>query len=204
MFPLGMVVFPFQRVALCVFEPRYHRLLEDIDASGRLGTCLISRGSDVGGHDERSSVGTAIEVVATKALGNGKTLVMVEGHQAIDIVEWMNDDPYPRARVRHRPCHSVDVDTTLLRSTVSAVRALRALQSEIHPDQCLEYDFALEPDIRAQIWQLCSLTSMSTLDQFMVLQKADPNERLRLVLEICCERYGDYQRMLLADQQMVD
>ena len=37
---------------------------------------------------------------------------------------------------------------------------------------------------------------MSTLDQFSVLSKSDPNERLRLVLEICCERYGDFERML--------
>jgi hypothetical protein len=38
---------------------------------------------------------------------------------------------------------------------------------------------------------------MSTLDQFKVLSLSNPNDRLRLVAEICCERYGDYQRMLM-------
>jgi hypothetical protein len=40
---------------------------------------------------------------------------------------------------------------------------------------------------------------MSTLDQFKVLSLGDPNDRLRLLAEICCERYGDYQRMLAID-----
>jgi hypothetical protein len=29
------------------------------------------------------------------------------------------------------------------------------------------------------------------------LSLSNPNDRLRLVAEICCERYGDYQRMLM-------
>jgi len=41
--------------------------------------------------------------------------------------------------------------------------------------------------------------AMSTLDQFKVLSLSDPNDRLRLVAEICCERYGDYQRMVAID-----
>jgi hypothetical protein len=43
------------------------------------------------------------------------------------------------------------------------------------------------------------MTPMSTLDQFKVLSLSDPNERLRLVAEICCERYGDYERMVAID-----
>jgi hypothetical protein len=43
------------------------------------------------------------------------------------------------------------------------------------------------------------MTPMSTLDQFKVLSLSDPNDRLRLVAEICCERYGDYQRMVAID-----
>jgi len=49
MFPLGMVIFPHQIVGLCVFEPRYHQMLSDIETQQRFGTCLIARGSDVGG-----------------------------------------------------------------------------------------------------------------------------------------------------------
>jgi hypothetical protein len=43
------------------------------------------------------------------------------------------------------------------------------------------------------------MTPMSMLDQFKVLSLGDPSDRLRLLAEICCERYGDYQRMLAID-----
>jgi hypothetical protein len=47
------------------------------------------------------------------------------------------------------------------------------------------------------------MTPMALLDQFKVISLSDPNERLRLLVEICCERYGDYQRMLeLGDQRL--
>ena len=44
------------------------------------------------------------------------------------------------------------------------------------------------------------MTPMSSLDQFKVLSLSNPNDRLHLVAEICCERYGDYQRMLADDK----
>jgi hypothetical protein len=74
------------------------------------------------------------------------------------------------------------------------------LQSEIFADQCLQRDCAMDADARVRSWQLCALTPMSILDQFKVLSLSNPNDRLRLVTEICGERYGDYQRMLAIDE----
>jgi Lon protease-like protein len=200
MFPLGMVVFPHQTVALCVFEPRYHQLLFDVDTERRFGTCLIEQGSEVGGYDERTSVGTLVEILGSHRLSNGQTLIVVEGMECFEVDEWLDDEPYPRAQVGQRCCDDVPIDATLLKSTESAVRALRALQSEIFADQCLQRDCAMDSDIRVRSWQLCALTPMSVLDQFKVLSLSNPNDRLRLVAEICCERYGDYQRMLAIDE----
>jgi Lon protease-like protein len=79
MFPLGMVIFPHQVVGLCVFESRYHQMLSDIESQQRFGTCLIARGSDVGGFDERTSVGTLMQILGSQVLPNGQTVVMAEG-----------------------------------------------------------------------------------------------------------------------------
>src|ERR1700733_4312413 len=152
MFPLGMVVFPHQTVGLCVFEPRYHRLLADVESEHRFGTCLIERGSDVGGGDER----------------------------------WLVDDPYPRAVVGQRCCDDVPIEAALLKSTESAVRALRALQSEVFADECLQRNCAMDDDPGVRSWQLCALTPMALLDQFKVISLSNPNDRLRLLAEICC------------------
>lgn len=196
MFPLGMVVFPFQTLGLCVFEERYHRLVADVERERLFGTCLISRGSEVGGHDERTSVGTVLEILGTQRLSDGQVLLMVEGRECVEVTEWLKDSPYPRALVRERCCDTVAIEHDLLRSTTSAVKALRALQSEVFADECLQRNVDLDDEPWVRSWQLCSLTPMSTLDQFKVLSLSNPNDRLRLVAEICCERYGDYQRML--------
>jgi Lon protease-like protein len=200
MFPLGMVLFPHQTVGLCVFEPRYHQLLADVESERRFGTCLIEQGSEVGGYDERTSVGTLVEILGSHRLSNGQTLIVVEGLECFEINEWLVDEPYPRARVGQRCCDDVAIDPALLKSTESSVRALRALQSEIFADQCLQRNCAMDSDIRVRSWQLCALTPMSVLDQFKVLSLSNPNERLHLLGEICCERYGDFQRMLAVDE----
>ncbi len=199
MFPLGMVVFPHQVVGLCVFESRYHHMLNDIETTQRFGTCLIARGAEVGGHDERMMVGTVMQILGAQSLPNGQTLLMAEGVECFEVRRWQSDAPYPRAVVSERCCDDVAIAPGLLRSTESAVRALRALQSELFADECLRTNCDMDADPWVRSWQLCSLTPMSTLDQFKVLGLSDPNARLRLIAEICCERYGDYQRMLALD-----
>jgi Lon protease-like protein len=199
MFPLGMVVFPHQVVGLCVFEPRYRAMLRDAQEDQRFGTCLIARGSEVGGDDERTSVGTLMQIVASQPLPDGQTLLMVEGIECFQVNRWLEDAPYPRAEVQERCCDEIRIEPDLLRTTESAVNALRALQSEVFADQCLQVNCEMDNDPWIRSWQLCSMTPMSTLDQFKVLSLGDPNDRLRLVAEVCCERYGDYQRMLAND-----
>jgi Lon protease-like protein len=199
MFPLGMVIFPHQVVGLCVFEARYHQMLNDVETEQRFGTCLIARGSEVGGFDERTSVGTLMQILGAQALPNGQTVIMAAGVECFEVSSWLDDDPYPRAFVTDRCCDEDVVMTDLLKSTESAVRAIRALQSELFADECLQWNCEMDADPWIRSWQLCSMTPMSTLDQFKVLSMSDPNDRLRLVAEICCERYGDYQRMVAID-----
>jgi len=199
MFPLGMVVFPHQVVGLCVFELRYQKMLIDILEEPIFGTCLIERGSEVGGGDQRTSVGTEMRILGSQRLVDGQTLLMVEGMDCFEVTTWLSDTPYPRAMITERCCDDVEVEAALLKSTESAVRALRALQSEVQADHCLKSNCEMDGDPWVRSWQLCALTPMSTLDQFKVLSLSDPNDRLRLVAEICCERYGDYQRMLAMD-----
>jgi hypothetical protein len=93
------------------------------------------------------------------------------------------------------------IDPDLLRLAETSVRALRHLQSEVAADEVFPSNFAMAEDPWERSWQLCSMTPMALLDQFKVISLSDPNERLRLLAEICCERYGDYQRMLSVDYE---
>ncbi|MBU6495966.1 MAG: LON peptidase substrate-binding domain-containing protein [Acidobacteria bacterium] len=196
MFPLSMVVYPHQMIALIVFEPRYRALLDDIDETQEFGTCLIARGSEVGGGDERTNVGTWLRVRGSQRFADGQTFLAVEGVRCIRIDEWAPDDPYPRARISERCCEDVMIDPDLLELAETSVRALRTLQSEVAPDEVAPVRVEMAKDPWERAWQLCAMTPMATLDQFKVLSLENPNERLALLNEICCERYGDYQRLL--------
>jgi Lon protease-like protein len=201
MFPLGMVVFPHQVVGLCIFETRYQQLLDDVSDTQRFGTCLIARGSEVGGGDERTFVGTMLSIRGQQRMADGKILVVAEGVSCFAIESWLDDEPYPRALAEERCCDDVMIDPDLLRLAETSVRALRHLQSEVAADEVFPSNFAMAEDPWERSWQLCSMTPMALLDQFKVISLSDPNERLRLLAEICCERYGDYQRMLSVDYE---
>ena len=197
MFPLGMVVFPHQIVGLCVFEERYQVMLNDL-TDDVFATCLITRGCEVGGGDERTSVGTLVQILDSRQVANGQTLLMVEGTGCVEVSNWLSDAPYPRATVRERAGEG-EVDRALLAYAESAVRSLRTLQSEVHTDVCLRRDCDMDADPLVRSWQLCALTPMSVLDQFAMMSLANVNDRLRMLAEVCCERYGDYQRILALD-----
>ena len=109
MFPLGSVLFPGQILPLHVFEPRYkemmaHCLGED-DAGDKLfGVVLIERGSEVGGGDVRTDVGTVARIVSHRLLDGGRMAVLAVGKRRIKISEWLEDAPYPQAIVETWPC----------------------------------------------------------------------------------------------------
>lgn len=104
MFPLGSVLFPGTMLPLQVFEPRYRTLLSDVMAGdGSFGTCLIERGSEVGGGDQRTAVGTMARIVDVTPMPNGRLRVVVGGTTRIRVDEWLPDDPYPLAVVHDHP-----------------------------------------------------------------------------------------------------
>ena len=203
MFPLSTVVFPHQRVPIHVFEPRYRQLVEDVHANdGRFGICLISHGSEVGGGDERVNIGTLVELSAVFPFSDGRSMLVVEGHERIQVLKWLEDCPYPRALVEELPTDEEATDTALLSTTETAVRALRMLHSEMHPESCIERDCDFASESCERVWQLCAVTPMATLDQLKLLSKESCDTRLRLLAEICCERYGDLTRQLALDQAL--
>ncbi|MCH2412496.1 MAG: hypothetical protein MK189_05940, partial [Acidimicrobiales bacterium] len=63
-FPLGTVLLPTAFLPLHVFEPRYRTMLADLlEGSRRFGGGLIERGSEVGGGEGRTEVGTMARIV---------------------------------------------------------------------------------------------------------------------------------------------
>ena len=105
MFPLGNVVLPGELLPLNVFEPRYRQLVLDCLAAEvpEFGVVLIERGSEVGGGDVRTSIGTVARIVRVTPLGGGRFEVVAAGVRRANVLEWLADDPYPRGDVEDWP-----------------------------------------------------------------------------------------------------
>ena len=104
MFPLGMVLVPSGVLPLRVFEPRYRHMLEDLLPGNReFGVVLIERGSEVGGGEVRSGIGTMARILEARESGDGHWAVVAMGLQRIMVERWLPDDPYPLAEVRPFP-----------------------------------------------------------------------------------------------------
>jgi len=105
MFPLGRPCLPGELLPLRIFEPRYLSMLRDLLATPdpQFGVVLIDRGSEVGGRDVRRSIGTSVAVVSIEEVAPNQFGLVVIGRERIRVLQWLDDDPYPRALVEDWP-----------------------------------------------------------------------------------------------------
>lgn len=195
-FPLGSVLLPGQLLPLQVFEPRYKVMLFDLreEDPAEFAVVLIERGSEVGGGDERCGVGCVARILGIQDSGDGRVFLVAEGTERVRIDEWLDEDPYPRARVSRLaeaaapPDASTASDgadtarSTIDATTIGAVtdRARRVgdlvgrLGGERWPA-----DLELEAEPVRRVWQLALLTPLATIDRQRLLEMDDPGDRLR-------------------------
>jgi hypothetical protein len=104
MFPLGAVLVPSAGLPLHVFEPRYRALVRDCLAGDHeFGVVLIERGSEVGGEDVRTLVGTVARIVQSRELPDGRWAIAAVGVRRVRVMAWLPDAPYPLAEVADWP-----------------------------------------------------------------------------------------------------
>lgn len=195
MFPLGSTVFPQQVVPLHVFEERYRTMLEDVtsdEQAPEFGIVLIDRGHEVGGGDHRVSVGTRVQILEAQRFEDGRWAVVTAGAERLNVVEWLPDDPYPRAVVE--PREVIDNGGSDLAQLQSAVVETLGLMAEASgaaiPD---EYEFA--DDVRVRLDQLCAVSPLTEFDRQSVLEAATTSDQMNRLSEAL-----ETKRMLLRAQ----
>jgi len=181
MFPLGGVLVPSMLLPLHVFEERYRRLVRDcLDGTPEFGVVLIERGSEVGGGEARTLVGTVARLIEATEMPDGRFAVNTVGVRRIRIRQWLDDDPYPRADVEDWPDDPGAPLTELDAQRYAAVTRLRralALQSEMGepaPPATVE----LSDDAELASHQISALAPVGPHDRQGLL--AAPSTALRL------------------------
>ncbi|NYJ31349.1 LON peptidase substrate-binding domain-containing protein [Galbitalea soli] len=185
MFPLGSVLFPCMPLPLRIFEERYlvmlARILENEPAE--FGVVLIERGQEVGGGEQRFRYGTVAQITELEG-AEGFVSVLAQGERRIEIVEWLDDDPFPRAEVRVLPELEWDASLEPLRLRAEQqVRRTLARVSEF-ADQRWAATVELSDDPVESSWQLAGIAPLGELDQIALLRSASLDALLSGIIEL--------------------
>ena len=189
MFPLGSPLLPGEVVPLRIFEPRYVAMIGDIAAAtGEFGVVLIARGREVGGGDERHSVGTVAKLLHAGELRHGPDgrhlTATALGTHLLRVDRWLPEDPYPVADVVELDGAAGDLAVSdamaeRLADLAVGVRRAYALASELGADtSSVDLDLPAAPDAAA--WRIGSLLPLGAHDRHRLLEAEGPEERLEL------------------------
>lgn len=180
MFPLGTVLFPTMLLPLHVFEPRYRALVDDcVAGDGEFGVTLIERGSEVGGGDVRTDVGTVARIVQVERFEDGRFAVAAVGTRRIRIERWLADDPYPRAEVVD--WDDVGTTETALDDADTLFRRTLALAAELG-EAPAPLDVELADDPATATFQIGALAPLGPLDRQALLATERGDDRVTLLV----------------------
>ncbi|MBK4347313.1 LON peptidase substrate-binding domain-containing protein [Lacisediminihabitans sp. G11-30] len=185
MFPLGSVLFPHMPVLLRVFEDRYLIMLSRILKSepAEFGVVLIERGQEVGGGEHRFPIGTVAQIAQLQTTDALVGLV-AEGDRRIEVVNWLDDDPYPRAEIRVLDELVWDDALQPVRERAEqTVRRALAVASE-YSDQAWSATVELSDDPVAAVWQLAAIAPLGPMDQVTLLRSVSMRQLLDTVIEL--------------------
>lgn len=182
MFPLGTVLFPSMLLPLRIFEPRYRTMIRHcLDGDARFGVVLIERGSEVGGGEVRSDIGCVARVVRAEERSDGQWMLMAIGTKRLRVEQWLDDDPFPQAMVRHwcDPDPAPDLGDRL-DELEPAFRTVLALASELD-EWSVPFGVELDTDPRLALYQMCAASPLGPFDRQRLLGADDCHERARLL-----------------------
>jgi len=188
MFPLGTVLFPSLFLPLHVFEPRYRALARHcMEGTREFGVVLIERGSEVGGNDVRTSVGTVAQIVDATELDDGRWMLGTIGTRRIRVREWLTDDPYPRADVEDWDDGEVDLDVMPVYDTARAVlRRVLALKAEL-AEPSIDATIGLSDDPALGSYQASAVAPLGPADQQTLLTIPSTKARLLRLIKLLTE-----------------
>ncbi|MDZ7676466.1 MAG: LON peptidase substrate-binding domain-containing protein [Acidimicrobiales bacterium] len=185
MFPLGSVLFPTLVLPLHIFEERYRALIRDVlEGDDEFGVTLIERGSEVGGGEDRLGIGTIANVQEAAELPDGRWAVIAVGTRRIQVDQWLDDDPYPRAEVSDLPDPDpTDAELEVLPEVTASIRRALAKVSEIGDTATpATTEFSDDPVVAS--YQLSALSPLSTIDQHRLLCAPTVGLRLAMLQEL--------------------
>ena len=171
-----------------MFEPRYQQLVRDcLDApEHEFGVVLIDRGSEVGGGDSRLVVGVVAKMAQVAAIEGDRFAVVAVGTRRFKVVQWLPDDPYPRAEIADWPDAEGEPSAEWIDEIATRAKRCIALSVEMG-DRSGVPQIELSGDPSVDAFLLAAASPLGPADQYAVLCAPDPATRLDLIAQLLDE-----------------
>jgi uncharacterized protein len=190
MFPLEVAMLPGEELPLRIFEPRYSVLVQDCLAAEEpvFGVVLIAAGREVGGGDQRSDVGALARIVECQDFGTGRYRLRCLMGERIRVLQWHDDDPYPRATVEPWPDEpGDDVAAERIRDVEDRIVALFERIAAARGVQLDGRDLLLDANASGDpanwLYALTSRIPMGQADRYAVLSAPTRSAQLAALSE---------------------
>jgi Lon protease-like protein len=207
MFPLGTVLVPGGLLPLQVFEPRYQALVQRCLSTDReFAVVMITRGSEVGGGDLRTDVGTVARIVEAARLVNGRWALRCVGVRRIRVVRWLDDDPYPRAEVVDWPEEVVGTDdelAALVDQVRTRLRQVLALVAELGV-RGAPATIDVPDDPTSASYLAVAAGPFGDFDAYTLLTETGPAARLARIARMLDDERGMLAQQLALASELLD
>jgi len=147
------------------------------------GVALIERGQESGGGGTTFDVGTVAQITELEAAPDFIAM-MTQGDRRFAIVQWLDDEPHPRADVRYLDeLEWTDDLQPLFDRADQVVRRALARASEFG-DLPWAATVELSDEPLAAAWQLAAIAPLEQLDQVQLLLSASMKQLLDTTIEL--------------------
>jgi len=189
LFPLHTVLFPGRPAQLQIFETRYKQMLQECLAGDRsFGVLLIKRGAEAfGPAPEPHQTGCRALIRKVQPLDEGRTRLVVIGHERFDLRSIVQEQPYLLGRVQYRSMKiDPDIDRrSKLSSLTSSLGRYLQLLNQLGHQAASAFDFPADP--LALAYHACSLMQLP-LDEKQALLEMDDLDDLLSALGMTLRR----------------
>lgn len=194
MFPLEQALLPTSVVPLHIFEERYRALARSVTSKDEpeFGTAMIERGREVGGDDQRSTVGVVLRVLEAEEYDDGRWAIVSAATRRIRVHEWLPDDPFPRALVEDWPDSDADsyiddLDRQASNGLRSGIDRILAAAERLDPRRPIP-TITLADDPAQATWQAASSAGLGPVDAMRLLDEPSAVTRLALAVALIEDR----------------
>lgn len=194
--PFHTVLFPGDKLLVSLREKRDQRVVaESLSEGGYLGVVLARSWRQEKGMVQPYEVGTLARIIHVEPQPDEAMSVILLGEQRFRIVEVLQYDPYPMARVELLPNRFGAISTELTRiANRLAALLYRYLELKAIADRLTLADLMLPTDLAALGFRIGALLDLPLREKQRLLETEDLTELLQCELEILSREIRRLQR----------